>query len=71
MSDRRDKDLKDLLARARAIHFAMAHGKLSYMEAKDKTKPLLQEINAGIEVIAKKYKKKPKYIKFIDLGNRF
>lgn len=71
MNTRRDRDLKDLLAQARAIHFAMAHGQLSYREAKEKTRPLLQEINVAIEVIAKKYKKKPMYIKFVDLGSRF
>jgi len=66
----RDGDLKKLLGEARAIYFAMTHGQISYQEAKIRVKTLLQKINAAIEVIAKKYKQRPKYIKFSDLGNR-
>jgi hypothetical protein len=71
MNGRKDRNLRELLGEARAIHFAMIHGELSYLEAKNRTKPLLQEVNLAIDIIAKKYKKKPKYIKFIDLGSRF
>ena len=71
MSDRRDKNLKELLGEARAIYFVMTCGKISYKEAKNRTKPLLLEINIAIETIAKKYKQRPKYVKFNDLGSRF
>lgn len=67
----KDGDLKELLGEARAIHFAMTHGQLSYQEAKSKTSPLLQKINAAVVVIAKKHNKKPKLIQFSDLGSKF
>lgn len=68
MNKKRDGDLRELLAEARAIFFAMAQGATTSRQAKDRTKPLLQKINIAIEVIAKKHNQKPKYITFSDLG---
>ena len=70
-NSRRDRELKGLLGEARAIHLAMTCNQISYERAKYLTKPLLQEINTEIEVIAKKYGKKPRLLKFQDLGSRF
>lgn len=61
--------LRELLGEARAIHFSMRHGAISYEQAKLRTKPLLLQINTAIELIAKKYKVKSRYISFQDLGN--
>ena len=69
MNSVRSKNLKDLLAEARAIHYAMQHGAMTYEQAKQKTKPLLLKINDSIKLIAKKYNKRPKYIRFHDLGS--
>jgi hypothetical protein len=63
------KNLTDLLAEARAIHYAMQHGEITYEEAKSKTQSIINEVNKTIKVIAKKYNRKPKYIRFQDLGN--
>jgi hypothetical protein len=38
--------LDEILAEARAIKYAMKHGALSYSEAKEKIKPLLEKVNA-------------------------
>lgn len=59
---------ENLLADARAIHFAMKNGAITYAEAKRLTFPLLQRINANIDKIAKKYKRTPRHITFQDLG---
>lgn len=60
--------LRDLLAEARAIHFAMSHGQLTYDQAKLRVQPILRHLNDHVGLIAKRYKVKPKYIKFQDLG---
>ena len=69
MVDGKDEDLRELLATARAIHFAMKNGAITYQQAKLRTKPILRRINTSIEQIAKEYKVKPKYISFQDLGS--
>lgn len=61
-------ELKDLLGEARAIHYAMQHGAISYERAKYLTKPILDRINNAIGLIAKKHKVKPEYIRFHNLG---
>ncbi len=61
-------DLRELLAEARAIHFAMSHGQLTYEQAKLLTNPILRSVNDHVGRIAKEYRVKPKYIKFQDLG---
>jgi len=63
-----DKDVHKLFAEAKAIYFTMQHGAITYQQAKLRTKPLLQQINDRVELIAKKHKVKPKYILFQDLG---
>lgn len=63
-----DKEVKELLAEARAIHFAMRNGILSYQQAKRKTTPLLQQINTHVKLIAIKHRVKPRYVTFQDLG---
>lgn len=60
--------IKDLLAEARAIHFAMRNGAITYEEAKLRVQPILRSVNDHIGRIAKECKVKPKYIKFQDLG---
>jgi len=62
-----NEDLRELLATARAIHFAYQHNAITHLQAKHLTKPILQRINATVELIAKEYKRKPKYITFQDL----
>ncbi len=64
------EDLKELLATARAIHFAYQQGAITQQQAKDRSKPILQRLNSAIELIAKEFKVKPKYITFSDLGKR-
>lgn len=64
----KNKDLRVLLAQARAIHFAMGHGQLTYKEAKLRVQPILRRINDHVGRIAKEYRVKPMYIKFQDLG---
>ncbi len=68
MKNNENTNLRELLGEARAIHFAMRHGAISYERARQQLKPILQKINLGIEVIAKDCGVKPKYIKFQDLG---
>lgn len=63
-----NEDLRELLATARAIHFAYQHDAITLPQAKLRAKPILQRINASIELIAKEFKVKPKYITFQDLG---
>ena len=62
------EDLRDLFAEARAIYLAMSHSLITYQQVKFRTKPTLKRINDTIELLAKEYKVKPKYITFQDLG---
>jgi hypothetical protein len=62
---------RDLLAEARAIHFSMQHGAITYEEAQNRVKPVLIIINKKIDEIAKKYSRRPHHIKFQDLGRTF
>lgn len=64
-----DKNLREQLGEARAIHLAMRHGAITYEQAKYRVKPILRRINTAVELIAKEYKVKPNYIKFQDLGS--
>lgn len=64
----KNKGSKALLGEARAIHFAMQHGQISYEQAKLRVQPILRGINDHIGVIANACKMRPKYIKFQDLG---
>lgn len=59
---------KELLAEARAIHFAMKKGAITYEKAKELTKPILADVNTRIIAIANKYGQRPKLLKFQDLG---
>ena len=63
-----DEDLSELLAIARAIHFAYQQEAITLQQAKDRSKPLLRRLNNAITLIAKEFKVKPKYISFQDLG---
>ena len=60
--------LKDLLAEARAIYFAMKNGALTYKEAKRRTEPLLGLLNTRNRQIARKFRVKAKEIRFSDLN---
>ena len=62
------KEVSVVFAEARAIHFAMRNGILSYQQAKLRTKPLLHQINNTVTAIATRHKVKPKYVTFQDLG---
>lgn len=64
----KNNNVRELLGEARAIHFAMRHGQISYNEAKLRVKPVLLRLNGVIDKIAARHKVKPKYIKFQDLG---
>lgn len=62
-------DLRELLAEARAIHFAMQHGQLTYEEAKLRVQPILHRVNTVVGLISKEHNiKKPRFIKFQNLG---
>lgn len=63
-----NNNLKDLLGEARAIHYAMQHGAIGYQDAKRLVQPILRSVNAIVELIAKQYQVKPRYVKFQDLG---
>jgi len=63
-----NNNIKSLFAEARAIHFAMRNGAITYEEAKLRVQPILRRLNDHIELIAKQYKAKPRYIRFQDLG---
>lgn len=65
-----DGDLKELLATARAIHFAYQHGAITHKQAKERSEPILRRINSAIKLIAQEFKVKPKYIAFHDLGRK-
>ncbi len=60
--------MRDLLAEARAVHLAMRYGQITYEQAKVRVQPILRRLNDHIELIAKQYKTKPRYIRFQDLG---
>lgn len=64
-------DVKDLLAQARAIHFAMRNGAITYEQAKLRVDPTLQVINNHLTDLAKHYKRKVRLITFQDLGRNF
>lgn len=68
MTNELDGDLREVLAEARAIYFAMIHGAITSQQAKFRTKPHLRKINKAIDIIAKKYNENPKHISFSDLG---
>ena len=61
------KRLDDVLAQAKALRFAAAHGAIQYHEAKAKAEKLLDAVNDAGQQIAKKYKRKYRAIKFPDL----
>ena len=61
-------DLRELLAEARAIHYAMKRGALSYEKAKIMTKPYLDTINKEVRKMARQYKVRAKEIRFNDLN---
>ncbi len=61
-------DLKDLFAQARAIHFAMKNGAITYQQAQLRTLPALNILNKKARLIAKKHGATPKLITFQDLG---
>ena len=63
-----NEDLKELLATARAIHFAYQQEAITLQQAKDRSKPLLRRLNNAITLIAKEFKVKPEYITFQNLG---
>ena len=62
-----DRNLTDILGEAKAIRFALQYGALSYNDAKKRVQPLLNKINAVGKVIARKYKRKYRKIRFQDL----
>lgn len=63
-----DKELTEILAEARAIHFAMRHKAITYEEAKKCVEPMLERLNKAGEQIAQKYGIKYKKITFQNLG---
>ena len=65
------KRVKDLLAEARAIHFAMRNGAITYQDAKNRVQPILLVINNHVGQVAKRNKVKPRFIRFQDLGRSF
>lgn len=69
MVDDENEDLRELLATARAIHFAYQQGAITLQQAKDRTKPILIRLNNAITLISKEFRVKPKYISFQDLGH--
>lgn len=64
----KNNNFRNLFAQARAIHFAMRNGAITYEQAKHRVQPILQVINDHLGKIAKLHKVKPRYIKFQDLG---
>lgn len=61
-------NIRDLLAEARATHFAMKNGAITYREAQVRVQPILLVINNHIGQISRRHKVKPQYLKFQDLG---
>lgn len=68
MNNGKEENLRELFSEAKAIYSAMRYGAITYQEAKLKTTPLLNKLNAAAEIIAKKHNVKPKLIRFHDLG---
>lgn len=66
-----DKDLRTLLATARAIRFAAEQGAISYEEAKKRVEETLEKVNSVGERIARKYGRKHRRITFENLGRNF
>jgi type IV secretory pathway TrbF-like protein len=62
-----DKQASELLAKARAIRFALQGGAITYESAKKRVKPLLVKVNKVGLKIAKKYGRGYKKIRFTDL----
>lgn len=63
-----NKDLRELLAEARAIHLAASHNAISYEEAKKRVEATLKRLNEEGERIAKKFGVKHRKITFQNLG---
>lgn len=63
-----DNKLTEILAEARAIHFAMRHKTITYDEAKKRVEPLLEKLNKAGAIIARKYGIKYRKITFQNLG---
>lgn len=59
---------REILGEARAVHFAMHRGAITYEKAVELTKPLLGILNVKATEIAKRYKIRPRLLKFQDLG---
>lgn len=57
-----NKELHDILAQSKAIRLALEHRAISYEEAQQRVKPLLEKLNAAGAKIAKKYGMKYKKI---------
>lgn len=66
--EKHDKKPNELLAEARAIHFAMRHNAISEEDAKKRTEPMLAKLNKVGGQIAGKYAIKYRNITFQDLG---
>lgn len=65
---RQKVEVSELLAEARAIHYAMRNGAISYEKAKNDTKPLLEIINKEIAKIARQFGRNARKVSFQDLG---
>ncbi|HEV2339630.1 MAG TPA: hypothetical protein VGT05_02555 [Patescibacteria group bacterium] len=63
-----DKELTEILAEARGLHFAMRHKAITYEEAKKRVEPMLERLNKAGECIARKYSMRYKKITFQNLG---
>lgn len=63
-----NKDLRELLAEARAIHLAASYNAISYEEAKKRVEATLKRLNEEGERIAKEFGVKHKKITFQNLG---
>lgn len=61
-------ELHNILAEARAIHFAMEHNAIGYKEAKKRIVPMLKKLNKTGIRIAQKYGVKYQPITFQNLG---
>jgi len=59
------------MAEARAIHFAMHHGSITYEEAQVKVKPVLEILNRKNAKIAKRHGVTPRKFTFQSLGRTF
>lgn len=63
-----DKELTEILAQARGIHFAMRHKAITYEEAKKRVEPMLERLNKAGKQIAQKYGIRYRKITFQNLG---